>query len=190
MKRIAWSLGIVALVTVATAIAQPPEGRGGPQGRPRGGFGGGRPPMPIIDALDTNRDHVISADEINAASAALLTLDRNRDGKLTENEYGPDGGGRGGPGGPGGPPQRGRAPAGRDDGPPPPDPERMVDHALEFDADEDGKLSREELSKFAEDFAAHRPGPGGPPRDGDGPERGGRGPKNENGVPERPRRPD
>jgi hypothetical protein len=58
----------------------------------------------------------------------------------------------------------------------------MVDHAMEFDADKDGKLSRAELTKFAEDFARHRAGPGGPP-DGDGTD-------NDNQPPQRPKRPD
>ncbi len=37
--------------------------------------------------------------------------------------------------------------------PPPPDPKRFVEHAMSFDGDGDGKLSREELQSFAEDFA-------------------------------------
>jgi hypothetical protein len=40
-------------------------------------------------ALDTNRDGVISADEITAASASLKTLDKNGDGQLTREEFGP-----------------------------------------------------------------------------------------------------
>lgn len=54
----------------------------------------------------------------------------------------------------------------------PPSPERMVEHAMKFDADGDGKLDRAELSKFAEEFHAmrQRGGPGGP---GGGPGRQG-----------------
>jgi hypothetical protein len=47
--------------------------------------------MPVIEALDVDRNHVISADELKNATSALLTLDKNRDGQLTENEFGPSG---------------------------------------------------------------------------------------------------
>jgi hypothetical protein len=51
-------------------------------------------------ALDTNRDGQISAEEIEAAPAALKKLDRNGDGKLTRHELHPGGGpGFGGPSG-------------------------------------------------------------------------------------------
>ena len=84
----------------------------------------------------------------------------------------------------------------------------MVEHAMQFDADGDGKLSREELLKFATEITSRQMqggmgrgrgqnqgnfgGPGGPgfgPPGGQGPRNGGR----ENpsgGEPERPRRPD
>ncbi len=58
-------------------------------------------------------------------------------------------------------------------GPPPlPDPARMTEHAFGFDADRDGKLTKEEFRKFAEDFASRMPGlpPGGPGELGDEPE--------------------
>src|ERR1043165_489382 len=69
--------------------APPPnEGPGGP-----GGTGGPRhhrpPPPPLIAALDTNRDGVIDETEIANASAALKTLDKNGDGKLTFDELRP-----------------------------------------------------------------------------------------------------
>lgn len=89
----------------------PPGRQGGPGGA--GGEGGFRPPKhPLETALDANGDGVIDATEIANASAALKKLDKNGDGKLTEDEYRPmrpqggpggPGGGRGGPGGPGGP---------------------------------------------------------------------------------------
>ena len=41
---------------------------------------------PLLEALDTNHDGVISADEIAAANLALLTLDKNGDGELTADE--------------------------------------------------------------------------------------------------------
>lgn len=82
-------------------------------GPPPPGFGGGtnHPPVPpIIAAIDTNHDGVIDADELANAPAALKTLDKNGDGKLTPDEYrppwhhGPHGPGGPGMGGPGGPP--------------------------------------------------------------------------------------
>lgn len=50
-----------------------------------------RPLPPIIAALDTNGDGVISADEIANASAALKQLDVNGDGQLTMDEIMPRG---------------------------------------------------------------------------------------------------
>ncbi len=61
----------------------------------------------------------------------------------------------------------------------------MVEHAMHFDADGDGKLNREELTSFAKECARHArmqhgrgpgggpddDGPGGPPRDDDRPGR-------------------
>ena len=65
----------------------PPDGAGGP-GAASGQRGGGRPPMPaIIKALDVNHDGVIDSNEIANASAALKTLDKNGDGKLTRDEF-------------------------------------------------------------------------------------------------------
>ena len=46
-------------------------------------------PPPIIVALDKNKDGVIDAEEIANASAALKTLDKNGDGKLTMDELHP-----------------------------------------------------------------------------------------------------
>lgn len=61
------------------------EGSGGPRGprhhRP--------PPPPLIGALDANHDGVIDESEIANASAALKTLDKNGDGKLTMDELRP-----------------------------------------------------------------------------------------------------
>lgn len=245
MKRWMWMLGLLAAAGVATAIAQSPGGREGPgggQGRGPdgpGGPGGGRPPMPIIEALDADHDGVISANEIKNASASLRKLDRNKDGKLTEEEYrpmgrgpgdgdrgGPGGGDRGpgagpggpgrgtgeGPGGPGGgqrgtggqgggrggdggrPEDRGPDGGGADGGFSP-NPDRMLEHAMEFDTDKDGKLSKDELQKFVDDFVKRHAGPGGPGGGGggrggaDGPPGGGR-PSEGSDRSERPRRPD
>ena len=69
----------------------------------------GHPPSPIFEALDTNHDGALSADEIKNAATSLATLDKNKDGQLTADEVRParpEGGpkgegerhGRGGPG--------------------------------------------------------------------------------------------
>jgi Ca2+-binding EF-hand superfamily protein len=82
---------------------QPARGgeRGREGGRGRGGPEGMMRMDPIFAALDTNHDGTISTDEIDAAPAALKTLDRNGDGKLTEDEVRPNfGPGRGFPGQP------------------------------------------------------------------------------------------
>jgi hypothetical protein len=110
---------------------------------------------------------------------------------------GPDGPGRGFEGDRGGDPvgpgarserpgrgdERGDRP-GPDDGPPEegrpgrrpggsPFADRMVAHAMQFDADGDGKLNRDELMKFAQECARHAAAQGGPGRgrgpDDDGP---------------------
>jgi len=72
-------------------------GRGG--GGPRGGFGGGPGGgmmammlrmMPWMTALDTDKDGAISKQEIANCSATLKTLDKDKNGKLTEDELRPD----------------------------------------------------------------------------------------------------
>jgi Ca2+-binding EF-hand superfamily protein len=83
------ALGASALFVTAQDNNDGPPGGGGPGG-PGGPGGLGRhhpPPLPIVMVLDTNHDGVIDADEIANASAALLTLDKNGDGKLTPDEY-------------------------------------------------------------------------------------------------------
>jgi len=52
--------------------------------------------MPVLVALDTDKNGEISAAEIDAAPTALAALDKNHDGKLTEDELTPQF-----PGGPG-----------------------------------------------------------------------------------------
>ncbi len=84
-------------------------------------------PPPIVRALDTDEDGVISKDEIENSSESLATLDKNEDGELTREELHPprpedEGGDR-----PDGPPQggdkrgerRGPPPGGPGGGPPP-----------------------------------------------------------------------
>jgi hypothetical protein len=91
-------LGAGALVLLAQHPGSGPQA-GGQEGGPP------RQPPPLISALDANHDGVIDAAEIANAPAALRTLDKNGDGKLTRDEIHPQGGGpRGGEGG--GPPPR------------------------------------------------------------------------------------
>ena len=115
MKTLNRTLMALALAgATLTAIAENDE-RPHPPGGP-GGPGGGRPRMvsPLMEALDANHDGILDADEIKNAANALMKLDKNGDGKLTEDELRParPGGGRGpgGPGGPGGPDRGGRPP--------------------------------------------------------------------------------
>jgi Ca2+-binding EF-hand superfamily protein len=82
------------------------------------------PPPPlrqdlVTAALDSNHDHVISADEIAHAPASLRTLDKNSDGRITEDEVRP--------------PQR--------------NPEEQITRLFtELDKNNDGKISREEAA--------------------------------------------
>ena len=75
----------------------------------------GPPPLsPAMEALDTNRDGQVSADELKNAAESLGKLDHNKDGILDRSELeGPPEGRAGGPPppprGPGGPPPEGRA---------------------------------------------------------------------------------
>jgi len=181
--RLRIALGLLAATCGPLAVAQPPEGRDGP------------PPGrgdTIRQALDTNGDHELDADEIKNAAANLAKADKNGDGKIDE----------------GAPPREGRPlrdGAIRGEGGPRPEggpsPERFVERALTFDADGDGKLDRTELEKFAGEVMQRMRagmqergmGPGGP-RDGgfrpaDGPRRRPEGGE-EGSRPERPRRPE
>ena len=82
------ALGVTAIAVNAQEVGGPP-GDGGPGNAGPGGMRGHRPPPPIFAALDANHDGVIDADEIANASAALKTLDKNGDGKLTSDELRP-----------------------------------------------------------------------------------------------------
>ncbi len=187
-----------------------PEGRGpGPEGR----RGGPSPEammrlMPVLAALDADRDGKISKSEIENAANALKKLDKNNDGELTQEEIRPDFsafGPRGGPPqGRGGPPPEGRGdartrPGGegdraqfftrmfeqRDenkDGKLSGDeiPEQMAGRLEQIDSDGDGSVSREELEAMARRMGQR----------GEGARRGR--PEGEGGRPggDRPRRPE
>jgi EF hand len=87
------ALGASALaVNAQDAGGPPPDDQQPPQdGQGRGpGMNGHRPPpSPLFLALDVNHDGVIDADEIANAPAELKTLDKNGDGKLTQDELRP-----------------------------------------------------------------------------------------------------
>lgn len=79
--------------------------------------------VPLLAALDTNHDGVISAEEISAAATALKILDVNHDGKLSAVECGMKGGLETlGPG-----------------------PDELVAALMAFDRNHDGKLERSEV---------------------------------------------
>ena len=157
------------------------EGGEGREGREMRGEGRGNMlrQMPLMQALDTNHDGVISAAEIENAPAALKTLDKNKDGKLTEDELRPQGMGEGMRGGMPGrvdPQQmvsRLMANDKNGDGKLSKDelPERMQNLLDRADTDKDGALSKEELTAFLEKQQAANPQ--GRPGEGPGPRRDG-----------------
>ncbi|QDT95774.1 EF-hand domain-containing protein [Gimesia aquarii] len=138
-------------------------GRRGPGGRPNI-----MTIMPIIIVLDANKDGEISKEEMENATAALQKLDKDKNGKLTEEELRPNfgrrDGDRRGPGGPegrgprdgdrrgpGGPEGRGPRDGdrGRNDGG---DGDRnrnrggdFIERIMKNDKNEDGKLTKDEL---------------------------------------------
>ena len=102
MKRLILfkTVGVVFAVTF-TLQAQP--SRGGERGP-----GGMRPNIPVMAALDENKDGIISIEEIQNAEKALTALDKNGDGKIDGNELRPSFGGPGGFGGGGRSSSKGR----------------------------------------------------------------------------------
>src|SRR5207247_11048260 len=87
--------------------------------------------------------------EIEKAATALKALDRNNDGKLTDDELrGPGGGGPGGPGGrggPGGQPSEGAGGRAANI-------EENVARYLSLDANKDGKLTKDEVPERMQAF--------------------------------------
>ncbi len=70
--------------------APPPIDSGdGHRPPPRDKAGHRPPPPPLLKALDLDGDKEISAEEIDAAPESLVSLDRNKDGKLDERELRP-----------------------------------------------------------------------------------------------------
>lgn len=71
------------------------DGFGGGGGGGFGGPGGGPPPQdPTVTVLDKDGNGELTEDELEGASAALLSADKNGDGTLTADELRPAGGGR------------------------------------------------------------------------------------------------
>jgi hypothetical protein len=122
------ALGASAFVASAQDNNTPPNGGGqggqGWQGGPGGPMGHRPPPSPLFTALDVNHDGVIDADEIANAPAELKTLDKNGDGKLTQDELRPprpamNGGSQSGNDRPPGPPPGDQGDNAGPNGPPP-----------------------------------------------------------------------
>ena len=137
-------LAAVVLSTAAFAGDEPPKkGAGGkkPAARQQGA---GRPEMagkmaqrmPLMMALDADKDGSISVTELENASKALAKLDKDGDGALSPVELRPDFAGAAGEG----MPREGRPGF---DGPP--GKEMMARMFEQHDADNDGKLSGDEI---------------------------------------------
>ncbi|MDB6017522.1 MAG: hypothetical protein JWR19_2011 [Pedosphaera sp.] len=103
MKTTIKTTAMLFALALSLGLASAQDAGGPPPGGGSGGPGmkGHRPPpSPLMEALDANHDGVIDADEIANASVALKTLDKNGDGKLTQDELRPARPPGRGPGGP------------------------------------------------------------------------------------------
>lgn len=130
-----------ALLVASSVFAQPPSQKN------RKAPGGFLRRVPVISALDKNKDGEISAEEIENAAAALKTLDRDGNGKLTEDELRPNFGGgdaRGASRTRGG--QAHRRGAGGDRG------FDFVERIMRNDKNGDGKVTKEEAPEPMRQF--------------------------------------
>jgi outer membrane protein assembly factor BamB len=110
-----------------------PDRAGGDPSQNRGPGGGGPSVMqfdPFLSALDKDHNKEISADELADAPAVLLALDKNKDGKLTEDEVSP---------------QRGDAQGNRPRPRRGPGVMRMMKALAALDANEDGVIDEAEM---------------------------------------------
>jgi EF hand len=100
--KLAFVGALVTVCLIGLAIAQPGNSSSAksvastsdqapppPPGLPPGPPGRFHPPQPLMMALDTDKDGELSAAEIAAASASLLTLDADGDGILKGTELRP-----------------------------------------------------------------------------------------------------
>lgn len=167
--------GALAVSNPNPLQAQDPRPDGGPGGRREGGREGGREgrrdgvpmriPNPMFTALDVNQDGVIDQAELANATAMLRKLDRNGDGKITEEEVRPT------MSRPGGADQaiarmmefdkNGDGKLSMDELP-----ERMRSLMERADTDKDGFLSRDEIRKLAESISTRPSGEGRERREG------------------------
>ena len=94
-KRYLIAIAVFSILSIAVVPAEEPDrrkgkGKGEEPGRPPGGGRGDMMKhMPVLVALDADKDGKISSEEIANASAALKTLDKNDDGALTLEELRP-----------------------------------------------------------------------------------------------------
>ena len=90
---------------------------------------------PLLSALDSDHDGVISSAELSRAPEVLPKLDANKDGVISPDELRPQGFGRRPEGGRAGGPGEARGPEASD----------LVKTLMTFDANGDGKLARTEV---------------------------------------------
>ncbi len=77
---------LITLILASQAVVNA-QSNDGPQDQPPPHRPPPMRPSPIVDALDTDKDGIISSAEIAAAPDSLKKLDKNDDGQLTPDEY-------------------------------------------------------------------------------------------------------
>lgn len=120
--RIFFTLIAAGAVGYAILLVAQERGFEGPGGR-----GGRTIQNPIVVALDSNKDGVVSASELRNAPNALRTLDKDADGRISRDEARIEMPGRRGPG------------ASVDAS------SELLNTLMAFDGNKDGKLTKDEL---------------------------------------------